>query len=494
MGLSPLSRRLQEEVQTKSIKPLTPSRGDAQRTSRALSETPSMTQTEERPRISNVRVLNTSLPHVHDELMQIREKAKAAGEDPDLISHPSQVSTQKEPDSAHVIPEEVKDEQGNPIYRSKEEQDATSKALKPHSRSVTAMSELRTLMPEKMTTIPQSVEEKKPPPSKVKPRRWQFGIRSRNQPYEAMKCLFNALYAQGAEWEIVPATAFDNSQDGEDERDGMPPPPPELEPGERHSALQSKYSYIASDYYIPRDPWNIRARILKRGMLMPGEEPTISANSSAVSLPNEAKSQLKRHIESLGGYASNEVGAALGLNGGNTKSPSSSGYPSRQNTGHGDAPQLHGHDAFTGPGQPLSRPESLAGLGKKIPGENIGVWVFIDIQLYTLESGVYVVDFKCDGYQNVILTDPKKEGRAKSPQNSSGLTSPSNSRPTSGLGNLLHGGTSSQGTGNTEGDDEPYWRPMSKRYRNVEKEISSPYPYLDVASDLVAQLASQPSG
>jgi carbon catabolite-derepressing protein kinase len=74
---------------------------------------------------------------------------------------------------------------------------------------------------------------------------------------------------------------------------------------------------------------------------------------------------------------------------------------------------------------------------------NHGVWVFIDIQLYQLEANNYMVDFKCDGYQNVIRA---------------------------------------------EGDGE--WRPVSRRIRNKEKEITSPYPYLDVASDLVAQLAA----
>lgn len=54
-----------------------------------------------------------------------------------------------------------------------------------------------------------------------------------------------------------------------------------------------------------------------------------------------------------------------------------------------------------------------------------------------------MVDFKCDGYQNVI-------------------------RP--------------------EGETD--WHPTSKRFRNKEKEVTSPYPFLDVASDLVAQLAA----
>lgn len=73
---------------------------------------------------------------------------------------------------------------------------------------------------------------------------------------------------------------------------------------------------------------------------------------------------------------------------------------------------------------------------------NHGVWVFVDIQLYQLEQNSYMVDFKCDGYQNVVRE---------------------------------------------EGDAE--WRPISRRFRNKEKEVTSPYPFLDVASDLVAQLA-----
>jgi carbon catabolite-derepressing protein kinase len=392
--------------------------------------------------------------------------------------------------SIPTIPEEVKDKDGNPIYRSEEEQRATREALNPQLRSVIALNELRNVRPEKMTTLAN--EEKKPPAAKVKPRRWQFGIRSRNQPYEAMKCLFGALEAQGADWEVIPATAYDGNLDGEDEKDNILPPPPDLAPGERHTVLQSKYSYVASDYYIPRDPWSIRARILKKGMLMPGEQPSVSAHSSAVSLPAEAKNQLKKHMEQLGGYASEDVAHAIGMSSPHstkTKSPLSSTQTSRQSTGYGDLVPTHGHESFTGPGQPISRPDSLSGMNKKLPSEHVGVWVFIDIQLYTLEANVFVVDFKCDGYQNVIWHDPNKE-RAKSPVGSSGLSSPATSRPASGFGEVLHGVQSPE---ETQGD-EACWRPVSKRYKNVEKEITSPYPYLDIASDLVAQLASQPSG
>ncbi|EXJ94815.1 CAMK/CAMKL/AMPK protein kinase [Capronia coronata CBS 617.96] len=467
-GSPPTARRYQDDV-----KPLTPTRTDAHRTSRTLSETPSFRE-EETPRISNVRVLNTSLPHVHEELMQIREKAKSRGEDPDSVLHPQD----DEDDAESPIPEEIKDENGNPIYRSKEEQEATSRALKPHSRSVTALSSLRDpkSWPEGMTSMSQ--DERRAAPSKPKARKWQFGIRSRNAPYEAMKCLYAALKAQGAEWEVNPWLLPECLPDGEDEKDMIPAPPPDLAPGERHHVLQQKHSFLSEHYYVPRDPWNIRARVLKKGMLMPGEAPSLSANSSAVSLPAEAQKQLKKHIEQLGGYASDEIAKALGAttaNGPSSKMKS----PAESNS--------QNQDAFTGPGQTMSRPESLSTLNKKIPSEHVGVWVFIDIQLYTLESGTYVVDFKCDGYQNVIWHDSKRPGeKSKGSSNTSAVTSPSTSRPTSGFGGLSY--SSSDRLDEEELDG--CWKPVSKRYKNVEKEISSPYPFLDVASDLVAQLVS----
>jgi carbon catabolite-derepressing protein kinase len=469
-AMSPMAQRLQQD----GMKPLTPSKATSEtpRAVRTMSDTPSVLREEERPRISGVRVLNTSLHHVHQELMQIRDKAKARGEDPDLALHPAQNE-----ESTVPIPEEVKDNQGNPIFRSKEEQDATSRALKPHSRSVTNMADLKAVLkPEALTPVPSE----KPSSSTKKMRRWQFGIRSRNQPYEAMKCLYSALKEIGAEWEIVPACAADTSADGE-EVDANPLPP-ELEPGEQYTILQSKYENLPSDYYIPRDAWSIRARILKKGMLMPGEAPSVSANSSAVSLPNEAKQQMKKHLEELSGYAAEEVARVLGTQ--QAKSAVHSESSTRPSSGFGD----HGHDSFTGPAPALSKPDSIINLHRKPPNEHIGVWIFVDIQLYTLETNVYVVDFKCDGYQNVVWHDAKRD-RTKSPQSHSAVASPVTSRPTSGFDHP----SSQSGTGTDDSHDATgYWVPMSQRFHK-EKEISSAYPFLDAASDLVAQLASQPN-
>jgi carbon catabolite-derepressing protein kinase len=65
---------------------------------------------------------------------------------------------------------------------------------------------------------PEQFHQAPSPPKKS--RKWQFGIRSRNQPYEAMLCLYKALAAQGGVWEILPA-----------------------EPGMRHLPSPSRWSH-----------------------------------------------------------------------------------------------------------------------------------------------------------------------------------------------------------------------------------------------------------
>lgn len=483
--LDPAFPTMSQHTRTNNdVKPLTSTIGEAHRGSRTLSDTPTVKVEQERPRVSNVRVLNTSLPHVHAELLLAREKAKQAGEDPDLVLHPAQEPEKPVADIPLPIPEaKIDDKTKKLLVRSKEEQEATSRALKPHSRSITTLHDLRS-RPEGMTAI--TTEEKKAAPRREKPKRWQFGIRSRNAPFEAMRCLFSALKAQNADWQILPCRASDGEHNNEDEKDNTRTPP-ELANGQRHTVLQSKYQYLPSDYYIPREPWFIRARILKKGLLMPGEAPTLSAHSSAVSLPAEAQHQLKKHLEELGGYSSEDLSKVLGINGMSRNKSQAAG--SQDPTGAADVFSA-GQDAYTGPGHPLSRLDSLTKLQTKTPSDQIGVWVFVDIQLYMLESNTFMVDFKCDGYQNVVLVDPSKD-KQRSPQGpGSNVTSPASSRPTSGFGTLNGARASEEGL--AEENMKPYWKPTTKRYKNREKEISSPYPYLDVASDLVAQLAGNP--
>lgn len=178
--------------------------------------------------------------------------------------------------------------------------------------------------------------------------------------------------------------------------------------------LQRKYPDLPSDYYIPKDPWFIRARLLKEGVTAPGV--SLSAHSSRSDLGD-----LRRKVNLMNASISAEDKAAI----------AAAVYANAEQSGassHGGASSI---------------PSGSSSL-EQVQNMRIsyGVWVFIDIQLYQLEATNYMVDFKCDGYQNVIRADLDGE-----------------------------------------------WRPVSKRIRNKEKEVTSPYPYLDVASDLVAQLA-----
>ena len=469
------------------IRPLTSTSMDPRRTSRTMSDTSSLlVREEERPRVSTVKVLNTSLPNVHEDLLKARDKLRTAGKDPDdmfRIPNSEKQQAQKSEDVSPTIPipEEARDKSGALVSLPRDRQAEIKKSLNPHSRSSTNLAGMN------QTPSKPSVQDEPEKKSTIKKtRKWQFGIRSRNQPYEAMRCLFQALKVAGADWEVVPATKVGESeQNNEQYSDGNDddavldaPPPPELAPGERYTILQNKYDHIPSDYYVPRDAWNIRARILKRGVLLPGEVAPMSGHSSAVSLPGEAQQQLQRHVEELGVNAPAEIVRALGAIGptGNMaqKLKHSSQQNSRPGSGMGEHYDNHGN---------LSRPGSSTNVDiGKMTGKNMGVWVFIDIQLYTLDHSTFVVDFKCDGYQNVIWCEPKKSHSTPHSTNAS----PAVSRPQSGIESSNISRSNSCDLRKTEG----YWKPISKRFKNIEKESSSPYPYLDIASDLVAQLAS----
>ncbi|KAK1144515.1 Protein kinase [Aspergillus melleus] len=321
----------------------------------------------EEPRLSHVRILPTSLPYVHDQLMEQREREREQrAQAADRLLEERAQARAKDGDDPN---------QAGHDWRSREEQEATARALKPHSRSIVDLEKLRLEPPEGRSA----------PHQPRRTRKWQFGIRSRNQPYEAMLYLYRAIAAQGGIWDIVPDES--GTQIGGQEL-----------PADKPKPLQSKYPDLPSDYYIPKDPWFIRARLLKEGVKAPGA--TGSVHSSRSDLE-----EFRRRFN-LSGPSSLDEKNWTPVEPGNVSAPSST-------------TQYHA-----------------------IRGIAYGVWVFVDIQLYQLEENNYMVDFKCDGYQNVIRA---------------------------------------------EGDAE--WHPISKRFRNKEKEVTSPYPFLDVASDLVAQLA-----
>lgn len=122
-----------------------------------------------RPYISKIGILPSSLPAYHADFMEAKKNGKSAHS----TSHP--------PES----------EQRHDHHQSHAEQAETARRLKPHSRSQLRLDESH--KPAGMTPVPVK---------KVRPTKWQFGIRSRNQPLEAIGCIYRALQKLDAEWVV----------------------------------------------------------------------------------------------------------------------------------------------------------------------------------------------------------------------------------------------------------------------------------------------------
>ncbi|KAK5987471.1 Sucrose non-fermenting protein kinase 1 [Cladobotryum mycophilum] len=278
--------------------------------------------TAPRPYVNKVGILPSSLPAYHKDYME-REKN---GGDHD------------------IGPLTNVDE--FPASRTDAEKEELARRLNPHARSQLRMDDA-TKRPQGMTPIN--------PPKKPKPVRWQFGIRSRNAPWEALLCIHKALHKLGATY--VPDEDYAQVHGKGDEAasgngsfaEGFDGGAPLDRESSSHSTDPTKR------YKLPADPWHIQVRW-----------PSTDIQRSAQSSP-EAE-------DSTGTPDSFHV-----FSPGNSKK---------------DFVALH-----------------------------------MDIQIYEMEQGVYLVDFKCSGYET-------SEGR------------------------LLE-----------------------------EKEVTSPFPFLDRAAKLIMQLA-----
>jgi carbon catabolite-derepressing protein kinase len=123
-----------------------------------------------RPYISKIGILPSSLPTYHRDYMA----AKKAGKE---------LPTAKPFGSTDAVENHT---------QSSADQAETARRLKPHSRSQLKLDE-GNKKPAGLTPVPQK---------KSKPTKWQFGIRSRNQPLEAIGCIYRALKKLGAEWVV----------------------------------------------------------------------------------------------------------------------------------------------------------------------------------------------------------------------------------------------------------------------------------------------------
>ncbi|KAL8973638.1 MAG: hypothetical protein Q9197_002111 [Variospora fuerteventurae] len=388
--------------------------------------------------VSKVGVLPSSLAYYHNQIMAERKKERAA---------------------AAAAPVAAADDHGEPLTGdeaamfashsrqtlhtelSPEEQAATARHLKPHSRSTIQLQRITADAAERAEAMSQAIGKKKGG------NRWQYGIRSRNQPLDAMHCIYKALKAQGAEWHVpLPEDAgkdrgpfgvnvagatqlssaesnlSDSPEKGRSHRK-LPESPTDSDdepfnraPGfgrDRASASTNRPKNYA-DYrdvpdeeidpdiypadYLPEDPWVIHVRWLAEDLHPHGIAHPGSANSSRLDLNSEEGTRRRSSIV------------------GSLKSTA------------GSASSVAGHVA---PVTPVT------------PQTFDACYCFMDIQLYTMETDTYLVDFKCAGYESVARE---------------------------------------------EGDDGEV-KIISTGYRVVDKDVTSPQPFLDLANKLVIQLA-----
>jgi carbon catabolite-derepressing protein kinase len=128
--------------------------------------TSTVTSASPRGYTSHVGILPTSLPALHREYLERQN----AGIDEPLDAPVPEVPLQP---------------------RTPAEQQEAVRRLKPHSKNVVRLDESQS-RPQQLTPVTA--------PKKSKPVRWQFGIRSRNAPFEALLCIYKALAKLGATW------------------------------------------------------------------------------------------------------------------------------------------------------------------------------------------------------------------------------------------------------------------------------------------------------
>ncbi|KAF4509531.1 hypothetical protein G6O67_003700 [Ophiocordyceps sinensis] len=258
-----------------------------------------------RPYVSKVGILPSSLPAYHKDFM---ERKKAGGE----LDETSASAPHEEPTSS----------------RTDAEKEEASRRLKPHTRSQLRIDEAAK-RPQGMTPMN--------PLKKPRPVRWQFGIRSRNAPWEALLCIHKALYKLGATY--IPDEDYAQAHGKESEAPGGSGSFADDYGGARPEQDAKADLDPAKRYKLPADPWHIKVR---------WESATIKRKTRSAPQPSQ------------GGFS--------------------------------------------------GTPESYHVFSPKDPVKKAFVALHLDVQIYEMEQGVYLVDFKCSGYETPdgILLEEKE--------------------------------------------------------------------------------------
>ncbi|KAI9687398.1 MAG: Protein kinase [Bogoriella megaspora] len=440
-------------------------------------------QNYERSPVSTISVLPSSLPDYH--------RAYMAGK-PEEVKAGKSESKQGSPDDHPPVPPRTEDDRVAAAARLKGAQ----------SRSPgTAPSVMK---PQGMTPIQQSSQTKKPKPTK-----WQFGIRSRNSPAEAMLAIYKALSAMGADWEDVPLRKpgrghSDNSSPQRNGSDGSQNSP-EYSDEEDEERRNSRNNDSSSDegapdsnrgrgrdrhgpendwgYSIPEDPWVIHARFRKDGMYPPGVMHPSSAHSSRVDLSDAERERRAARRKSLADS--------------HTNASTSTSSPTAPTASHVDPSHTGPSSAAQAQHGGLSSAQSLSGSNSHLNADH-SVFVYVTIQLYCIEREFYLVDFKCAGYERVHRRVFREVKRLVEVNHSTGEVMSFHPEPEQSPKDDTEVKEEWVEVGDDEDvSDEVEERGDVREQEEVkglgvfpgEKDVTSPFPFLDVAGRLIIQLA-----
>jgi carbon catabolite-derepressing protein kinase len=393
----------------------------------------------------------------------------------------------------HPRPPPIEEHDGLPPTpeQTEEQRQVSARRLKPNFRALPTPDRQR---PEPMTTLPAK---------KSKPIKWQFGIRSRNQPAEAMLAIFKALKAMGADWETptirraggrsgsrssqeqsqsrshsqspsrsrgssVSSNESDDGHDGQRNNESPPRKPLAVRnpDTEEQRGRQKKHYNLSNDwgYRIPEDPWVINARFRKDGMLPPGVAHPSSTHSSRVDLNHDPSGLRKRS-------STNTSASSL--------------------SHHIEAMTAADQASFNGDAQAQS---------------DEAIFIYVSIQLYSIDQSVFVVDFRCAGYERLVATFVREVKAPSTLDTSISNLALSSSVPPQ----HPDGWDDEQGIWRRLGEGEPFPDDLAKELRDGgqsvmrerteevgagrkegEKVVTSPFPFLDVASTLILQLSGE---
>ena len=209
-----------------------PDSGESPMTTSMGSLLSSMSGQSPRPYISRIGILPTSLPDYHRQMLEME-----SFDEPEAVS-----DFGDEPQPA----------------RTPAEHQEASRRLRPHARTTLKL-DGSNQAPKALT--PAVVTKK------VKPTKWQFGIRSRSAPFEALICIYKALEKLGAMWrrdedfeKVHLLTGTDTVLEDGSVEGSWCGVPARRNPDGTWKTGDKDLDHILGKYKLPADPWHIQTR------------------------------------------------------------------------------------------------------------------------------------------------------------------------------------------------------------------------------------------